>query len=141
MNEEVNYVNQESPDNSQENRKPIVKKGLGWISLGAGLAGLSVMLGAFRPNHSLGWTLLYDWLVFNGSHFIKSQKRIKNRSWISPEPILYFAKFYGRFGKITFIGSPSRAFKNSTKAFFSCAFNPRGVIKGLKFSFTSPPLS
>ena len=52
MNEEVNYVNQESPDNSQENRKPIVKKGLGWISLGAGLAGLSVMLGAFGA-HSL----------------------------------------------------------------------------------------
>ena len=52
MNEEVNYVNQESPDNSQENRKPIVKKGLGWISLGAGLAGLSVMLGACGA-HSL----------------------------------------------------------------------------------------
>ena len=44
--------NQASPDNSQDNNRPIVKKGLGWVSLGSGLAGLSVMLGAFGA-HSL----------------------------------------------------------------------------------------
>ena len=52
MNDEVNHINQESSDNVQENSGPIVKKGLGLISLGAALAGLSVMLGAFGA-HSL----------------------------------------------------------------------------------------
>ena len=44
--------NQANSDNSQDNNRPIVKKGLGWVSLGSGLAGLSVMLGAFGA-HSL----------------------------------------------------------------------------------------
>ena len=44
--------NQANPDNSQDNNRPIVKNGLGWVSLGSGLAGLSVMLGAFGA-HSL----------------------------------------------------------------------------------------
>ena len=44
--------NQVNSDNSQDNNRPIVKKGLGWVSLGSGLAGLSVMLGAFGA-HSL----------------------------------------------------------------------------------------
>ena len=52
MNDEVNHINKESSDNVQENSGPIVKKGLGLISLGAALAGLSVMLGAFGA-HSL----------------------------------------------------------------------------------------
>ena len=52
MNDEVNHINQESSDNVQVNSGPIVKKGLGLISLGAALAGLSVMLGAFGA-HSL----------------------------------------------------------------------------------------
>ena len=44
--------NQANSDNSQDNNRPIVKNGLGWVSLGSGLAGLSVMLGAFGA-HSL----------------------------------------------------------------------------------------
>jgi len=37
---------------SQENNSPTARSGLGWVSLGAGLAGFSVMLGAFGA-HSL----------------------------------------------------------------------------------------
>ena len=44
--------NQANSDNSQDNNRPIVKNGLGWVSLGSGLAGLSVMLGALGA-HSL----------------------------------------------------------------------------------------
>ena len=42
--------NTESPTNNQNTSPPRV--GVGWVSLGAGLAGLSVMLGAFGA-HSL----------------------------------------------------------------------------------------
>ncbi len=34
-------------NNPQEKSRPIAKKGIGWVTLGAGLAGLSVILGAF----------------------------------------------------------------------------------------------
>ena len=44
--------NQANPDNSPDNDRPIFNKGLGWIALGSGLAGLSVLLGAFGA-HSL----------------------------------------------------------------------------------------
>ena len=51
MSQEVD--NQVNSDNSEDNNRPIRKNnGLGWISLGSGLAGLSVMLGAFGA-HSL----------------------------------------------------------------------------------------
>jgi uncharacterized membrane protein YgdD (TMEM256/DUF423 family) len=43
----------ENPENSMSNPNPSPpRSGLGWVSLGAGLAGLSVMLGAFGA-HSL----------------------------------------------------------------------------------------
>ncbi len=40
------------PDSPQEKNNSAARRGLGWVSLGAGLAGLSVMLGAFGA-HSL----------------------------------------------------------------------------------------
>lgn len=42
----------EDTNDSVESEESVTRKGLGWASLGAGLAGLSVMLGAFGA-HSL----------------------------------------------------------------------------------------
>jgi uncharacterized membrane protein YgdD (TMEM256/DUF423 family) len=104
------------PVKSQENVASNSRKGLGWASLGAGLAGLSVMLGAFGAHslkahltekklatfhtatdylgyHALGLILIG--ILIYLLHEDTARKLNRSAIWISVGIILFCGSLYG----------------------------------------------
>jgi uncharacterized membrane protein YgdD (TMEM256/DUF423 family) len=106
----------EEPVESQENVASNSRKGLGWASLGAGLAGLSVMLGAFGAHslktrltekklatfhtatdylgyHALGLILIG--ILIYLLHRDTARKLNRSATWISVGMVFFCGSLYG----------------------------------------------